>query len=271
MTTELPLTLVRRVSRRLAAARAITSSPFSGTQQVQDWGGRWWEYEIEFAVTQGASARRLSVFLDALAGGVGTFLLRDPSIQNPSGLGTPLVNGAGQTGTSLVTDGWSATGLRAGDFFTLGTGAFTRLHRVTADVAPSGGAATVQLFDSAVLSNEASTGSGGAITVTGHSSMRLFNCTLAQNWARINGGAVNVRGKADVSIVNVSIHFNFAETFISFPPSRSPVPSAQQRYLVALLEGLPVAAGVAGFHESDQLCPASLRPWNGPGASRGGL
>jgi hypothetical protein len=144
MTAELPLTLVRRISRQLATARAFSTSVFTGTQQVQDWGGRWWVYDIEFATTQGASARRLSAFLDALAGGIGTFTLRDPSVQNPAGLGSPQVNGAGQTGMSLVTDGWTGTGLRAGDFFSLGTGSTLRLYRMTVDAVPSGGAATLQ-------------------------------------------------------------------------------------------------------------------------------
>jgi hypothetical protein len=144
MTAELPLTLVRRMTRQLASARVFSTSVFTGTQQVQDWGGRWWAYEIEFATTQGASARRLSAFLDALAGGVGTFTLRDPSIQNPSGLGSPQVNGAGQSGTSLATDGWTGTGLRAGDFFSLGTGSTLRLYRMTADAVPVAGAVTLQ-------------------------------------------------------------------------------------------------------------------------------
>ncbi len=144
MTAELPLTLVRRVSRHMAAARTFATSPFTGTQQVQDWGGRWWEYQIDFATAQGPSARRLSVFFDALAGGVGTFTLRDPSIQNPSGLGSPLVNGGGQSGASLVTDGWTGSGLRTGDFFSLGTGSGIRLYRIAADAVPSGGACTLQ-------------------------------------------------------------------------------------------------------------------------------
>ncbi len=144
MTIELPLTGLRRMSRRLVAARALAASPFTGTQQVQDWGGRWWEYEIEFAQSQGPAARRMSGFLDWLAGGVNTFILRDPSIQNPTGLGSPLVNGAGQSGTSLVTDGWTGTGLRAGDFFSLGTDSALRLYRVIVDAPPSGGACTLQ-------------------------------------------------------------------------------------------------------------------------------
>ena len=146
MTIELPLTLVRRMTRTLQAAVVVgpTTSPFTGTQQVQDWGGRWWAYEIEFAQSQGHSARRMSGFLDWLAGGVNTFILRDPSILNPTGLGTPLVNGAGQTGTNLVTYGWTGTGLRAGDFFSLGTGSTLRLHRIIVDAPPTAGAATLQ-------------------------------------------------------------------------------------------------------------------------------
>jgi hypothetical protein len=144
MTAELPLTMVKAVSRRLVSAAAVQTSPFTGTQQVQDWGGRWWAYDIEFSVLQGLNARRLSAFLDALAGPVGTFTFRDPSILNPSGLGTPLVKGGGQTGSSLLTDGWTGGGLKAGDFFSLGSGAILRLYRLTADAPPSGGNATLQ-------------------------------------------------------------------------------------------------------------------------------
>lgn len=144
MTAELPISRVTAVTRTLRSAAAVTVSPFTGTQQVQDWGGSWWDYEIEFATLQDADGRRLSAFLAALRGPVGTFTFRDPFIRNTLLSGAPLVNGAGQTGTSLVTDGWGATGLRAGDFFTLGTGTFTRLHQLTADVVPSGGAATLQ-------------------------------------------------------------------------------------------------------------------------------
>ncbi len=162
MTAELPLTLVRNARRSLAVAATATTSPFSGSQQIQDWRGRWWVYEIEFSTTQGANARRLSAFFDALQGPVGTFTFRDPSIQNPSGLGSPVVNGAGQTGTTLVTSGWSGTGLRVGDFFSLGTLSALRLYRVTADAVPSGGAATLQFVP--VL--RASPANGAALNVT---------------------------------------------------------------------------------------------------------
>lgn len=143
MTAELPVTLIRNLTRRLESASGADTSPFTGTQKVQFWGGEWWSYDLEFATTQGLSARRLSAFFDALGGLRGTFTLRDPSIVNPAGLGTPLVNGAGQTGNALVTDGWTGTGLQAGDFFSLGTGTSLRLYRMTADAVPVSGVCTL--------------------------------------------------------------------------------------------------------------------------------
>lgn len=140
----LPVQLIRSVTRRLAVAAAATQSPFTGTQQVQDWGGAWWEYDLEMGIMQGRNGRLMSAFLAALKGPVNPFLLTDTSIYNGTGLGTPLVNGAGQTGQTLITDGWSATGLKAGDFFQLGTDTQTRLYQLTADVVPSAGAATLQ-------------------------------------------------------------------------------------------------------------------------------
>lgn len=140
----LPVSLVKSVARSLAATVAVTQSPFTGTRQVQDWGGEWWQYDIEMALLQGRNGQRLSAFLAQLGGPRGTFLFTDPSIRNTVIGATPLVNGAGQSGNSLITDGWGATGLKAGDFFSLGADAATRLYQVTADVVPAGGAATVQ-------------------------------------------------------------------------------------------------------------------------------
>lgn len=144
MTAELPISRVTNVTRTLQAASVAVASRFTGTQQPQDWGGRWWSYEIEFAVLQDADGRRLSAFFAALGGSAGTFTFRDPFIQNPASIGVPLVNGAGQTGNSLVTDGWGARGLSAGDFFSLGAGTALRLYQLTADAVPVSGAATLQ-------------------------------------------------------------------------------------------------------------------------------
>lgn len=158
MSAELPLTRVTDVTRRLATAVGITPSPFTLSAQVQDWGGEVWEYDIEFAVlADSADGRRLGAFLASLGGPRGTFTFRDPFIRNPVGLGAPMVNGGGQTGNSLITDGW-LKGMAAGDFIQLGTGVSTRLYQLTADFTPSGGAATLQItprLRSATVDNEA--------------------------------------------------------------------------------------------------------------------
>ena len=143
---ELPFTLVTSVTRTLQTATAVTSSPFTGTQQVQDWGGEWWAYQIEFTVRQGADGRRLSAFFAALGGSRDTFIFRDPFIENPPALGSVLVNGAGQTGNALVTDAWSGRAMYAGDCFQLGTTTTTRLYQLTADVNPVAGAATLNFI-----------------------------------------------------------------------------------------------------------------------------
>ncbi len=136
MIPELPLTLVQALERRLVTATAVSTSPFTGTEEVQDWGGEWWDYTIEMARMTGRDGRRLSAFLTALGGPRGRFLFRDPTIRQPGSTLTPHVAGGFQTGGMLVTAGWPpfSTPLLAGDFFSIGIGAQTRLHQLTEDV-----------------------------------------------------------------------------------------------------------------------------------------
>ena len=139
----LPLTLVSSLERRLVTSVAEARSPFTGTSQIQDWGASWWEYQIEIAVTQGAKARRLSAFFTALGGLRGRFLFPDPSIVVPVAAGNPYVTEPQAAGSStLRTAGWGL-GMRAGDFFQLGSEATTRLYQLTADVTPVGSEATL--------------------------------------------------------------------------------------------------------------------------------
>ena len=139
----LPLTLVTSLERRLVTSVAEARSPFTGTSQIQDWGASWWEYQIEMAVTQGANARRLSAFFAALGGLRGRFLFPDPSIEIPLAAGNPYVTETQATGANtLRTAGWGL-GLRAGDFFQLGSDAATRLYQITEDVAPVGSEAVL--------------------------------------------------------------------------------------------------------------------------------
>jgi hypothetical protein len=98
---------------------------------------------------------------------------------------TPLVNGASQTGSSLVTNGWAsgASTLKKGDIFTLAgvnsvnplsytsTGRLQQFV-VTADISDTTGAMTISISPSIITSGQlqtvdASPASGAAITVVG--------------------------------------------------------------------------------------------------------
>ena len=107
-------------------------SPFTGTAQIVQWAGEWWEAEVALPDMPISQAEFWITFLVALRGIVGTFLLGDPSRKTPQGpaLGTPLISGAFSAGTTCVlTKGWAANQdqpLFAGDYIQLGQ----RLHKV---------------------------------------------------------------------------------------------------------------------------------------------
>lgn len=134
MSVFLPLQLISGVTRTLLDTAAFTQSPFTFSTQGQDWGGYVWQYDLEFAIHLGREGRQVSAFF-AQVGRRMPFLLRDPGFitQAP---GNPVVRGAGQTGSTLNTEGWpgSTTVLRHGDAFQIGAGLQTRLHQLTADV-----------------------------------------------------------------------------------------------------------------------------------------
>lgn len=114
-------------------------SPLSNAIQTLELVGSRWRASYELPAMQRADAAAWIAFLARLNGRVGRFYSGDPSAETPRGVatGTPLVNGAGQTGLSVVTDGWTAsvTGiLKAGDYVAWGTPTSWReLHLVVVD------------------------------------------------------------------------------------------------------------------------------------------
>ena len=84
---------------------------------------------------------------------------------NGGGGGTPLVDGASQSGTSLVTDGWTAAAanrMKAGDCFTVA--GLTVLFRAVSDVASdSSGDATITIEPPIVAGS--SPGNNAALTI----------------------------------------------------------------------------------------------------------
>lgn len=161
MTISYPLNLptsvtAREVVIRRCATVALSASPFTGEQQVYVHQGEWFEIDFALPPMPRATAAAWIGFLLALNGREGTFLAGIPSEGTARGTatGTPLVNGAGQSGKTLNTRGWTAgiTGiLTAGDWLQLGSGSGTHLHAVVQDAnsqsgSPDAGLATLDIW-----------------------------------------------------------------------------------------------------------------------------
>tara|TARA_Y100000114_G_scaffold64448_1_gene59023 strand:+ start:777 stop:1400 length:624 start_codon:yes stop_codon:yes gene_type:complete len=154
MAISYPLTLPSHVKPSSITFRAVNTvgmsmSPFTYQQQVIAHAGQRWECDVTLPAMSRADAEQWVAFLVSLRGRFGTFTLGDPVSASPRGSagGTPLVNGASQTGVTLNIDGCTAsqTGwLKAGDYIQLGTGGSATLHKVLAD-ADSNGSGEVSL------------------------------------------------------------------------------------------------------------------------------
>lgn len=128
-------------------------SPWTREEQIFEHQGQLWLLEAAYPPKVGrAAAEPILAALGSLRGKAGSFLLGDTNARTPRGsvAGTPLVDGASQTGNSLATKGWtpSATGvLLAGDYIQLGSGATQRLYKLLADADADGaGLATLEIW-----------------------------------------------------------------------------------------------------------------------------
>tara|TARA_R100000655_G_scaffold40680_1_gene76456 strand:+ start:1559 stop:2179 length:621 start_codon:yes stop_codon:yes gene_type:complete len=149
-----PLTLpshtgIQNITLRAVNTVGMSMSPFTYQQQTVAHAGQRWECDITLPAMNRADAEQWVAFLVSLRGRFGTFTLGDPVGATPRGSagGTPLVNGASQTGGTLNIDGCTAsqTGwLKAGDYIQLGSGGGATLHKVLAD-ADSNGSGQVAL------------------------------------------------------------------------------------------------------------------------------
>tara|TARA_R100000231_G_scaffold2990_2_gene5489 strand:+ start:1252 stop:1881 length:630 start_codon:yes stop_codon:yes gene_type:complete len=133
----------------------VSTSPFNFKQQVYQYSGQRWEADITLPRMAREDAEQWVAFLMSLYGQKGTFLLGDPLGGTARGsastaAGTPVVNGASQTGGTLNIDGLpaSATGyLKAGDYIQLGSAATSQLYKVLADADSNGsGEASLDIY-----------------------------------------------------------------------------------------------------------------------------
>jgi len=140
------------VNLRAVTQTAMSMSPFTYKQQIHNHSGQRWEVEVTLPPMQRADAEQWLAWLLSLNGMEGTFLMGDPLGATARGSlgGTPVVNGANQTGQSLTIDGCtpSVTGwLKAGDYIQLGSDSTSTLHKVLVDVnTDTGGAADIDIF-----------------------------------------------------------------------------------------------------------------------------
>lgn len=139
---------IKRLQLYEVSAVSVSRSPFTFNTQVQAHQGQMWGAQVTLPQMSRSSAEAWHAFLLSLNGPFGTFTLYDPLARTPQGAasGAPLVNGASQTGQTLITDGWnpSVTGiLKAGDYIQLGQS----LYKVLKDVDSDGsGNATLDIF-----------------------------------------------------------------------------------------------------------------------------
>jgi hypothetical protein len=143
---------IAQIELRAINAVAYARSPFTFAGQTFAYPGQMWTADLTLPPMKRADAEQWVAWLISLRGQLGTFLLGDPNGATARGAatGTPLVNGASQTGESLVIDGaaTSVTGwLKAGDYIQLGSNGSSRLHKVLADANSDGsGNVTVDIW-----------------------------------------------------------------------------------------------------------------------------
>lgn len=142
------------ITLRAVNQTAMSMSPFTYKQQIHNHAGQRWEAEVQLPAMQRADAEQWLAWLLSLNGRAGTFLMGDPLGATPRGAlgGTPVVNGASQTGSTISIDGCtpSVTGwLKAGDYIQLGSASTATLHKVLQDANTNGsGQVTLDIWPS---------------------------------------------------------------------------------------------------------------------------
>lgn len=121
---------------RLIGNTQAHRSPLDGTTQTIEMPGAQWEVTLTWTSLEETDWRRMAAFLALMQGRSGRCYL-SPTMWAPrrsSNAGTPLIDGALQTGTTLNTKGW-VTGsecLLAGDWLSYtDTSDRIRLHQVS--------------------------------------------------------------------------------------------------------------------------------------------
>jgi len=131
-----------------------TVSPFSVSQQEQQWPGQMFQLEADLPPLAMAQAEQWIAFLGSLFGKYGTFLMGDylrPTPQGPMS-GSPVVAGSNASGLNVLNLRGAAASVTnwavAGDYIQITTsGGPTRLYKVLQNASSSSaGNVTLQIF-----------------------------------------------------------------------------------------------------------------------------
>jgi hypothetical protein len=122
---------------------AANASPFTGQTQTYDWAQSWWEGQVSFPPLDRQSYDYWNAFLALCRGQLNVFQMGDPKAQKAKGMvnvnpGTPVVNGANQTGYSLNARGFPVSINRLflpGDYIQIGYRLYTVDDVVNSDSA----------------------------------------------------------------------------------------------------------------------------------------
>ena len=126
---------------------AVSTSPFTGQDQVFQHEGEFWATQVTFPPMLKDKAATIIAFLLQLRGRRGTFKLGDQDRKTIQGVatGTIRVNGASQTANQVALDGFANSTnnvFKAGDYIQIGS----YLYMVTEDVTSNGsGEANVRI------------------------------------------------------------------------------------------------------------------------------
>ena len=133
----------------------FVSRSISGRRQSRQIGGQYWRMRASFPPMTRAQFAPIYAFVIAQRGRYESFSIVPAVISTGQGSpsGTPLVNGADQTGRSLVTNGWSNSIaiFKAADYLKIAGN--DKVYMVTADVSSNGsGEASIAIEPALVAS-----------------------------------------------------------------------------------------------------------------------
>jgi hypothetical protein len=119
----------------------LSMSPFTGQQQSQEWSAQYFQAQVTLPRMTRAQAENWIAALMSCRGMANTFMLGDPAGKTPRGanLGTPLINGNNNGGSSVSIKGWTPNTnniLLRGDWIQMPD---NHLHKVLSDENADGG------------------------------------------------------------------------------------------------------------------------------------